>query len=53
ETSPTYGGGGGGHDLVDAGAVFSRELRAGQARIQLAALVAAEAGAMVVHNFFS
>ncbi len=53
ETSPTYGGGGGGHDLLDAGAVFSRELRAGQARIQLAALVAAEASAMVVHDFFS
>ncbi|OZC97693.1 L-asparaginase [Rhodococcus sp. 06-235-1A] len=53
ETSPTYGGGGGGHDLLDAGAVFSRELRAGQARVQLAALIAAEAGAMVVHNFFS
>ncbi|KAA0925187.1 MULTISPECIES: asparaginase [Rhodococcus] len=53
ETSPTYGGGGGGHDLVDAGAVFSRELRAGQARIQLAALIAAEASAMVVHNSFS
>ncbi|MEH6795384.1 MAG: asparaginase [Rhodococcus sp. (in: high G+C Gram-positive bacteria)] len=53
ETSPSYGGGGGGHDLVDAGAVFSRELRAGQARIQLAALIASETTAMVVHNFFS
>ena len=53
ETSPSYGGGGGGHDLVDAGAVFARELRAGQARIQLAALIASEAGAMDVHDFFS
>ncbi|WP_128644825.1 asparaginase [Rhodococcus sp. BS-15] len=52
ETSPTYGGGGGGHDLVDAGAVFSRELRAGQARIQLAALVAADATDVAVHNSF-
>ncbi|CCQ15024.1 putative L-asparaginase [Rhodococcus sp. AW25M09] len=53
ETSSTYGGGGGGHDLLDAGAVFSRELRAGQARIQLAALIASEASVMVVHNCFS
>ncbi|QII04998.1 asparaginase [Rhodococcoides fascians A25f] len=53
ETSPTYGGGGGGHDLLDAGAVFSRELRAGQARIQLAALVATGASDVVVHNSFS
>ncbi|MDV8058300.1 asparaginase [Rhodococcus sp. IEGM 1343] len=53
ETSPTYGGGGGGHDLVDAGAVFSRELRAGQARIQLAALIASDATDVVVHNSFS
>jgi L-asparaginase len=53
ETSPTYGGGGGGHDLVDAGAVFSRELRAGQARIQLAALVATGASDVVVHNSFA
>ncbi|OZF46758.1 asparaginase [Rhodococcus sp. 14-1411-2a] len=53
ETSPTYGGGGGGHDLVDAGAVFSRELRAGQARIQLAALVATGASDVAVHNSFS
>ena len=53
ETSPTYGGGGGGHDLLDAGAVFSRELRAGQARIQLEALVATGASDVVVHNSFS
>ncbi|OZE23284.1 L-asparaginase [Rhodococcus sp. 05-2254-6] len=53
ETSPTYGGGGGGHDLIDAGAVFSRELRAGQARIQLAALVATGASDVAVHNSFS
>lgn len=53
ETSPTYGGGGGGHDLLDAGAVFSRELRAGQARIQLAALIASGATDVAVHNSFS
>ncbi|MHA4852211.1 asparaginase [Rhodococcus sp. MSC1_016] len=38
--SPTYGGGGGGSDLVAAGALFSTDLRAGQARILLAALLA-------------
>lgn len=53
EVSPTYGGGGGGHDLLDAGAVFSRGLRAGQARIQLAVLVASGATDVAVHNSFS
>jgi L-asparaginase len=37
---PTYGGGGGGADLVDAGAVFSPLLRAGQARVVLAVQIA-------------
>lgn len=37
--SPVYGGGGGGHDLIAAGAVFSTDLRAGQARVLLAALL--------------
>lgn len=37
---PTYGGGGGGADLVDAGAVFSPLLRAGQARVLLAVQIA-------------
>ena len=37
---PTYGGGGGGADLVQAGAVFSPLLRAGQARIALAVQIA-------------
>ncbi|WP_136684049.1 asparaginase domain-containing protein [Falsirhodobacter xinxiangensis] len=38
--APAYGGGGGGHDLALAGAVHSRLLRPGQARILLAALIA-------------
>ncbi|OLT35771.1 L-asparaginase [Rhodococcus sp. CUA-806] len=38
--APTYGGGGGGADLVQAGAVFSPLLRAGQARIALAVQIA-------------
>ncbi|MGA9872762.1 MAG: asparaginase [Rhodococcus sp. (in: high G+C Gram-positive bacteria)] len=41
--APTYGGGGGGADLVDAGAEFSPQLRAGQARILLAAQIAQSA----------
>lgn len=53
ETSSTYGGGGGGHDLLEAGAVFSRELRAGQARIQLAALIAAGASPEAVVDAFA
>ncbi|WP_268892896.1 asparaginase domain-containing protein [Tomitella fengzijianii] len=39
-----YGGGGGGTNLARAGAVFSPVLRAGQARILLAALLAAGVG---------
>ncbi|GAA4785067.1 asparaginase [Microbacterium gilvum] len=35
-----YGGGGGGHDLVSSGAVLARTLRAGQARILVAELLA-------------
>jgi L-asparaginase len=37
---PIYGGHGGGHDLIRAGAIASPWLRAGQARIMLAALLA-------------
>lgn len=40
---PTYGGGGGGADLVAAGAVFSPLLRAGQARVALAVHIATRA----------
>lgn len=35
-----YGGGGGGHDLGQAGAMHCRTLRAGQARMLLAAMIA-------------
>lgn len=35
-----YGGGGGGHDMGAVGAIHSRTLRAGQARILLAAMIA-------------
>ena len=38
--APTYGGGGGGHDMRRAGAIHARLLRPGQARILLAALLA-------------
>ncbi|WP_432570682.1 asparaginase domain-containing protein [Kineococcus sp. SYSU DK005] len=41
----TYGGGGGGHDLAAAGAVGTGRLRAGQARVLLAALLRAGADA--------
>jgi L-asparaginase len=40
---PIYGGAGGGRDLTGAGAVSSPWLRAGQARVLLAALLATDA----------
>jgi L-asparaginase len=40
---PIYGGTGGGRDLAGAGAIFSSWLRAGQARVMLAALLASGA----------
>lgn len=50
--SPSYGGGGGGHDLAVAGAIHSRTLRPGQARILLAALLATGADAGTMNHAF-
>lgn len=47
-----YGGGGGGADLAAAGAVLSPVLRAGQARVLLAALLDAGAGPAAVVRAF-
>lgn len=49
----TYGGGGGGHDLAQAGAVLSHELRPGQARILLASLIASKACGDVIRETFA
>jgi L-asparaginase len=48
----SYGGGGGGHDLVAAGAVHSSTLRPGQARILLAALLASKSPAETIVSAF-
>ncbi|WP_139025862.1 asparaginase domain-containing protein [Gordonia neofelifaecis] len=53
EVEPTYGGGGGGVDLVRAGAIFSPWLRAPQARTALIALLSAGADAKAVAAFFA
>jgi L-asparaginase len=45
-----YGGGGGGADLVDAGAIPAGHLRPSQARILLAALIATGADAAAIRN---
>jgi L-asparaginase len=50
---PLYGGTGGGRDLTGAGAIFSQWLRAGQARIMLAALLAAGADTDRMASAFS
>jgi L-asparaginase len=49
----SYGGGGGGHDLAEAGAIHSSTLRPGQARILLAALVASGAGPEAIAQAFA
>lgn len=48
----SYGGGGGGHDLVASGAVHSSTLRPGQARILLAALLAGKSPAETIVSAF-
>ncbi|OHV80539.1 asparaginase [Rhizobium sp. LCM 4573] len=49
---PSYGGGGGGHDLAKAGAIHSHVLRPAQARILLSSLIASQSSAeSIVHAF--
>lgn len=50
---PTYGGGGGGVDLLRAGAIFSPWLRAPQTRMALIALLSTGADADAVAAFFA
>ncbi|WOC13761.1 hypothetical protein MP11Mi_28680 [Gordonia sp. MP11Mi] len=50
---PTYGGGGGGVDLVRAGAIFSPWLRAPQARMALIALLSVGADRDAIDGFFA
>jgi L-asparaginase len=50
---PIYGGHGSGHDLIRAGAIVSPWLRAGQARIMLAALLATGADRRQTVNAFA
>ena len=50
--APGYGGGGGGYDLGEAGAIHAHTLRPGQARILLAALIASGSSKdAMVHAF--
>ncbi|MFK0386373.1 asparaginase [Agrobacterium sp. NPDC090273] len=51
--TPSYGGGGGGHDLSLAGATHSSNLRPGQARILLAALIAGGATEHSIKDAFA
>lgn len=50
---PGYGGGGGGYDLADAGAIHAHTLRPGQARILLAALIASGSSPDAMVSAFS
>ncbi len=51
--TPGYGGGGGGYDLGEAGAMHAHTLRPGQARILLAALIASGSSKDAMIHAFS
>nr|WP_244560091.1 asparaginase [Ensifer aridi] len=51
--TPGYGGGGGGHDLAEAGAVHSHALRPAQARILLSSLIASQSSIETMVRAFS
>jgi L-asparaginase len=51
--APGYGGGGGGYDLGEAGAIHAQTLRPGQARILLAALIASGSSKDAMIHAFS
>ncbi len=53
EVEATYGGGGGGIDLVRAGAIFSPWLRAPQVRMALIALLSTGASRSEIEDFFA
>lgn len=50
---PTYGGGGGGYDMVQAGAIYSHALRPSQSRVLLASLIAAKTPKIEIEKAFA